>query len=563
MNQIDLSQVLNKITGDTITATMWNGAFSAIQDKINELVAAIDSPISNALYINGVLHTERIITLAAGSSYVISGVCGGQIIIDAESEQPTANTDITLDGVTIVTSASSGIMYKTPAQNTGYKDLVITLAKDSNNYVVCTTQVAPADNQPGAIYSMNNLVIQGVGYLACHNAGGHGIRATEIRIAGPHIYVDAMHDAIHGKKISADYGHFYINSANDVFGTGEGGSIVYSLITVRTAQNAVQGYTFNAKDQQGGQAGTVKYYPALLSGSTSNKTQTSLSDNYGTPIVSQCDTEDGVYSEVSVVDGKYPITQQYVRAEGALTNTIYATGKVNITLNGIYSTKGIVYDSGSSRVKVVSSNGTYNIIDTQDTDAIKSENNIEIEVKNDSHLFLKSAGDGIDGGTVSITDSKGTLIVTGCGERGIKGNAIVIGPAATVSSSVITAYITDPTDSDYRTFNGAAIVIDNCATVTEGAMDTTSEQTMKTSGYADIYGRQGKNNTKGVFGTTDTELAGVLIIGSIGATINADLGNASRLYYNRSVTDTTITNDPGTTQEQYFAVPYNGCPISQ
>ena len=126
-------------------------------------------------------------------------------------------------------------MYKTPAQNTGYKDLVITLAKDSNNYVVCTTQVAPADNQPGAIYSMNNLVIQGVGYLACHNAGGHGIRATEIRIAGPHIYVDAMHDAIHGKKISADYGHFYINSANDVFGTGEGGSIVYSLITVRTA----------------------------------------------------------------------------------------------------------------------------------------------------------------------------------------------------------------------------------------------------------------------------------------------------------------------------------------
>ena len=86
MNQIDLSQVLNKITGDTITATMWNGAFSAIQDKINELIAAIDSPISNALYINGVLHTERVITLAAGASYTISGVCGGQIIIDAESE---------------------------------------------------------------------------------------------------------------------------------------------------------------------------------------------------------------------------------------------------------------------------------------------------------------------------------------------------------------------------------------------------------------------------------------------------------------------------------------------
>ena len=51
-----------------------------------------------------------------------------------------------------------------------------------------------------------------------------------------------------------------------------------------------------------------------------------------------------------------------------------------------------------------------------DTDAVKSENNISIEVKNDSTLFITSANaDGLDGGDIKVTDSKGVLMCVNCG----------------------------------------------------------------------------------------------------------------------------------------------------
>ena len=82
-----------------------------------------------------------------------------------------------------------------------------------------------------------------------------------------------------------------------------------------------------------------------------------------------------------------------------------------------------------------------------DLDAIKSENNCSLEFKNGSHLVIYSKyGDGIDSGDMRITDSKGSLIVNNCGERGLKGSAIVIGPSCEISKSVVTSYYTDTTD---------------------------------------------------------------------------------------------------------------------
>jgi len=100
------------------------------------------------------------------------------------------------------------------------------LSRDSVNSIVCTTVAAIADNQEACLYSMNNLVVQGVGYLTCVNKGGHGIKGSELRITGPHIYVEASHDGIHGaSKLFLDCGTFFINKANDAFGTGTTGFI--------------------------------------------------------------------------------------------------------------------------------------------------------------------------------------------------------------------------------------------------------------------------------------------------------------------------------------------------
>ena len=80
----------------------------------------------------------------------------------------------------------------------------------------------------------------------------------------------------------------------------------------------------------------------------------------------------------------------------------------------------------------------------------------------------------------------------------------------------------------------------------------------KTVGFADVYGRNGKC-TKGVFGTTDTELKGIAIIGSLTAYQNVDTGNAQNLHVNQILKP--AANPVETVKEQYKAVPYEGDPI--
>ena len=182
------------------------------------------------------------------------------------------------------------------------------------------------------------------------------------------------------------------------------------------------------------------------------------------------------------------------------------------------------------------------------------------ELKNGSVLYVTSGiGDGIDGGETRFTDSKGSFIVTNCGQSGVKGNAIVIGPDAIINSSVIDSYITDTTDPEYTTFDGIFVAKGNVLNHTVGqGVATAEDPEAKQTGFADVYGRNGKHS-KGMFGTTDTELKGVAIIGSLGAAIRMDEGNAKNLYVNTLLGD--ALNPVSTVQEQYKAVPYNDDPI--
>ena len=221
------------------------------------------------------------------------------------------------------------------------------------------------------------------------------------------------------------------------------------------------------------------------------------------------------------------------------------------------------------KLKILSSKDTTNIIlNTNKTDsfninvltqspgyegdAIKSENNVAFEIKNNSHLYISSTfGDGIDAEVLKINDSKGYIIVTYCGQRGLKGNAIVIGPNADIGDSVISYYY-ENTDADadkYATFDGVAIIKDNCVYTGESAGSADS----KTTGFADIYARNGKHK-KGVFGTRNSELNGIILTGSVGAVVGIDMNNAVNLYYNRIVTPSVpLTNIPQSSKESDFA----------
>ncbi len=295
-----------------------------------------------------------------------------------------------------------------------------------------------------------------------------------------------------------------------------------------------------------------------------------------------------INGEYNVVEVTGKITRPIVRSTDAITITEPKFSKKG-KLNGGYDNKLDIYLNGAvivtdghapsianlpdaGRVKITAVKDTINAVINKDTtendleglydhDAIKSENNATIEVKGGSVLYVTSnIGDGVDGGETRFIDSKGAFVVTNCGQRGVKGTAIVIGPDAVINSSVIDSYITDTTDPEYSTFDGIFVAKGNVVNHTVGRGVATGEDPeMKLTGFADVYGRNGKHS-KGMFGTTDTELKGVAIIGSLGAAIRLDTGSANNLYVNTVLGDAINPVEP--VVEAYKAVPYESDPIT-
>ena len=591
----------------------------------------------NVFTVNGVRYTDKVITLAAGGTYELQGIHEGQIVIDALSVKPDAWTTIILNNATIISDEAYGILYDCPQEsNKGYQGLYVNLVKDSQNFVVCNKETTvEGDETYASIDSWKDLTVQGVGYLAVYNNIGHGLRGETINIAGPHVYVDVVHDGVHGKDVNIFDGVFYMQAAKDAFGTTDkgkiivlGGEFTFVNVTEDNFDSKKDGYYAVAgvsgtkmhpiEDMY--EEGTVTAYPTkadydaktngvqinIAIGTTVNSGSFYNADEnenvvasatpagyltwvWDDPVEVLFDSPQAylINANYNVVEVTGKITRPIVRPTDAITITEPTFSKKG-KLNGGYDNKLDIYLNGAiivtdghapsianlpdaGRVKITAVKDTINAIINKDTtendlegsydhDAIKSENNVTIEVKGGSVLYVTSnIGDGVDGGETRFIDSKGSFIVTKCGQRGIKGNAIVIGPDAIINASVIDSYITDTTDPEYTTFDGIFVAKGNVVNHTVGqGVATAEDPEMKLTGFADVYARNGKH-TKGMFGTTNTELRGVAIIGSIGAAIRMDEGNAQNLYVNRVLT--TALNPVTPVVEAYKAVPYQGNPI--
>ena len=551
--------------------------------------------ISTQLTVNGQLHRESNVVLEPGGTYVVSGTLAGTLTIDA-SQYTSAqmdiigNTEIILTDVIIVSDNETyGILYKTPAENKGFKDLIITVNKNTANIVCCRYEQPKAENQWGAIHSMNNLVLRGTGYLSVRNDGGHGIRATEIDVAGPHIYATTIHDAVHAKKLFWNYGTLYTATANDVLGTGDDGRIIVFGGTFNTITLQENGTLFDS--------GITGLYAdnVVMTGISRMKNMVVLSpENYASamqktyPGIIYKYADKAAYAagngeQVLLTNNIYKITagtNVFVSVVGVINKPIeiVTTGEKDATiyLNNAYIEVNDNYPAiyfnptdKKGKIKIFNVQDSINIIkniysentfinaETYQGDAIKSENNINVEIKNGAHMFVSSKfADGIDGGTMKITDSKGSLVVTNCGQRGLKGNVIVIGPDVEVDSSHITSYHQDPDEQIggeyvYVTFDGNCIVKDNCTQVEPGA----AEGQNKNTGFADIYARNGKA-TKGEFAVKNSELNGIVVTGTIGAVVSIDMDNASNMNFNRIVTSSATQTKIVTTSNE-TTVAYN------
>lgn len=575
--------------------------------------------VTTNLYVNGVQHLESGVQLPYGGTYTISGTLRGTITITVpQGTTPENYTNLILNNVTIVSDEDFAIKYQISEGATQQKGISITIEKNSFNRLVCLKEQEIADDQAGAIYSMNNLEIQGAGYLAIQNKGGHGIRGKETKLANLHLWCDASHDGVHGKNISIIGGTYYFDKCNDAFGTTDNlenqssghilfydGQIKYRTLNGQLLDSKKFGLYFN--DTLISEEDLLKCNNMNLLTQESYNTYVGKStdaigniiaydnrEDYkdmsnGTLLDLQNITQNITYGEgASAITAQvYVITNPYISINGYLDKPIYFTpdifGTVNasVKLNNAYLTNNghmhtMLYGASTGNVHIFSVQDTINIIENTyvdinkvqlECDAVKSENNIEVESKGGSTLYITSVStDGLDGGEIRITDSKGDIVISGCGQRGIKGNAVVIGPNAVISKSSISSYYTNPSDTNnYTTFDGICYVKNNCKVCQP--QDLTGDNTESsydehnTTGFADIFARNGKSANKGAFGTTNNELKGYLITGSMGAVLRMDFGNADRLYYNDTFEsehyNTTFINNPGASVETDFSYDLN------
>lgn len=621
MKAIDIvTQYGNKKTGDTLPATSWNAMLSKLQSSINEIITDCNNtPISN-FYVNGVLTTpvDGIVWLEADKSYILEGTLCGQIGIpyytyETGTSANKKSINIILNGVNILTTeggtVATGI---TASANTcfaeaqpaialnaaltkDYPNLIINVNKDTKNNFICTNVAEIADSQAGCIESSAYVSVQGVGYLTCINKGGHGIKADSLRITGPNIYVEASHDAIHGVNLlDLDCGNFYINKANDAFGTGDTG-----IINIFGGTYYAYHITENVFDGKSGCNVFNKNHTVAGTNVASASQYTHITKVYENPTayygtggtVTQYSAitknSDGTWSGTGVAlsadtNGIYQISQPYVEIKGYINAPINIPSTltdVTIRLDKAYIVNNskviptIYYQATDSKVKLYSVNDTVNMIlnnetgdNSVDIDAVKSENNISVEVKNKSHLIISSLyGDGLDGGDVKVTDSKGVLLCINNGARGIKGSCVIIGPNAETTKSVIISYYTNSSDTEnYSTLEGAVVCIDNCVhnSISVGKTATEDAATYYNYGFADVYCRNGKYS-KGTFGTYSGCLIGVFICNSIAACVGMDFNASDNIFYNNVVSPGSngITSDCGKTYSQYLCIPFGKAAI--
>lgn len=480
---MDISKYINKKSGDSISHEEWNGVFSDIQDAINaktESTAVTDVLIDgesavegniakinledklkqikdsittgSEFYVNDILTTpvNNVISLNSGNLYKLRGELNGCIEIGLVSDKPSNDTTIILDGIDIKSDKTHGICYM--PTGTGVKDLNIIVSRDSINTIVLSKDAPIEPDQEACILSNNNMRIAGCGYLTLINRGGHGIKASELVMSGHnHIYIEATHDGVHGGSlINIDNGVFFVNKANDAFGSGPTGAInVFGgkFYAYNISQNV-----FDSK--------TAGYYLNELEIDTDVNSSTTISgmskytNNVESGITLEYELKDGTLdSYVGCVLGEDQKTYTISNPTNSFTQEnpldkiiLTLTGnfidksfvfnsdvkKVDVILNGVSITNEdlscINYQAGKSRLKLKSSKDAINIFTSNGASpAIASSNNAQIEVKSNSHFIINTkTSKGLTCSTFFITDSSGSLILN-TADAGIEGSELYIG----------------------------------------------------------------------------------------------------------------------------------------
>ena len=170
------------------TANDLNGSWST-DGACRIVLSGTDASITG----NGAYYNDGSITIKNGGKYVISGeLDDGSIIVDAYN---SSKVWIMLDGVTINCEDDACIIVDQADK------VFLTLAEGTDNTLTSGSSYsdeALADNTGGAIFSHDDLTINGSGTLTITTSYKHGIDANDsLVIAGGTISITCPQDGIH------------------------------------------------------------------------------------------------------------------------------------------------------------------------------------------------------------------------------------------------------------------------------------------------------------------------------------------------------------------------------
>ena len=221
---------------------------------------------------SGVTISGDTITITEDGVYVLSGtLTDGQIQVEADD---SAKVQLVLKGVSITNDSSAAIYVKSADK------VFITLAEGSENTLAVTGDYVQTDDNSvdAAIFSKDDLTINGSGTLTVKAAYGHGVVSKDdLKITGGNITVEAAKkalsgndsvriadgdiklisgtDSIHAEDSDKDIGLVYISGGNIEIESGDDGIQAHKdliidggTITIKKSVEGLEGNTVTIND---------------------------------------------------------------------------------------------------------------------------------------------------------------------------------------------------------------------------------------------------------------------------------------------------------------------------
>ena len=397
-------------------------------------------------------------TFTVAGEYTLNGLLNGQIVVNAEEE-----VILSLAGATIISSSDA------PINNIGTGDLTVSAKNGTENVVKDNRSSSVTSEYGAAIYSAEDLSIQGKGTLVVYGNYNNGIQSkNDVKVKNLSLKVQAVNNALKGNdSITVESGTVVLISTagdglktdnSDISNKGnQRGSITINggAVTIYAAGDAIQAaYNFVLTEDTA--SSNVTIYTGSYSGYTSSSS--SATSYKGVKVANELNITAGTMNIYSYDDGLH------ADYGGTLENG--STGLGNINISGGTITLG-VYSPTNATGKGNMGPGSSMQATVSGADGIHADNTVTIS---GGTVNVDSAYEGIEANFITITG--GVTYVYGTDDGINASKKINKTPVITVTGGYLDVTVSsgdvDGIDSNGNYIQSGGVVVTRGATGSNG-----------------------------------------------------------------------------------------------